>query len=87
MFELVDFSLFQFSDESLKKYDIKVKDNRELVSLINESIVKKCARTTKDKMELLDLRDKILKLIRNEINNLTTADDLSNENTIGLKKN
>jgi hypothetical protein len=59
---------FQCSEETLKKFDLQVKDKKELVNLVNESIFRKCAKTNKEKYELLDLRDKILKLIRYETN-------------------
>lgn len=54
------------SEESLKKFDLNVKDKRELIALINDSIYRKCAKTAKDRFELLDLRDKVLKLVRFE---------------------
>ena len=66
---------FQFGEELYKKFDIRqangdlVKDKRELLQLVNESIFRKCARTSKEKYEVLDLRDKLLKLIRYEVNN------------------
>lgn len=68
---LEKFSLLSCAEESLKKFDILVKDRRQLVSLINDSIFRKCARTSKEKFEVLDLRDKILKLIRYEIQGST----------------
>ena len=64
---LEKFSLLSCAEESLKKFDLQVKDKRELISLINDSVFRKCARTSKEKYELLDLRDKFLKLIRYEI--------------------
>jgi hypothetical protein len=72
---LEQLSQFQFGDELYKKFDIQkangdlVKDKRELVQLVNESIYRKCARTSKEKYEVLELRDKLLKLIRYEVNN------------------
>jgi hypothetical protein len=54
------------SEESLKKFDLNAKDKRELLALINDSIYRKCAKTAKDRFELLDLRDKVLKLVRYE---------------------
>jgi hypothetical protein len=59
---------FQCSEETLKKFDLQVKDKKELVNLVNESIFRKCAKTNKEKFDLLDLRDKLLKLIRYETN-------------------
>ena len=70
---------FQFNDELYKKFDIRqanndlVKDKRELIQLVNESIFRKCARTAKEKYEVLELRDKLLKLIRYEVNNSSIA--------------
>jgi len=61
------FAKLQCSDESLKKFDIQAKDKRELISIINECIFKKCAKNSKERYEVLDLRDKVLKLIRYEI--------------------
>ena len=72
---LEQLSQFQFGDELYKKFDIQkangdlVKDKRELVQLVNESIYRKCARTSKEKYEVLELRDKLLKLIRYDVNN------------------
>lgn len=55
------------SKDALRKFDLGVKDKRELVSLVNESIYRKCAKTAKEKYEVLDLRDKLIKLVRNEL--------------------
>jgi hypothetical protein len=74
-----NFSFLQCSDESLKKFDLQVKDKRELLTLINDSIYRKCAKTCKEKFEVLDLRDKVLKLIRYEIN-LAAASGKSSDN-------
>ena len=51
------FALLQVNEESLKKFDLQVKDKRELQALINDSIYRVCARTSKEKFEVLDLRD------------------------------
>jgi hypothetical protein len=69
---LEQFSFLHCSDEILKKFDLKVKDKRELVQLINESIFRKCAKTSKDKFDVLELRDKVLKLIRYELGAATS---------------
>ena len=72
---LEQFTQFQFGEDLYKKFDIRttngelVKDKRELIQLVNDGIFRKCARTSKDKYEVLDLRDKFLKLIRYEANN------------------
>lgn len=65
-FEL--FTFLPFSEKSLKKFDLNAKDKREFVALINDSLFKKCAKSNKDKFEALDLRDKVLKVIRYELN-------------------
>ena len=62
-------TLFQFNEEAYKKFNLPVKDKRELVALINETIYRKCAKTAKEKFEVLDMRDKVLKLIRFDLNN------------------
>jgi hypothetical protein len=66
-------SVFQFNEESYKKFGLTVKDKRELVALINDTIYRKCAKTSKDRYELLDQRDKILKLIRHDLNTQIAA--------------
>lgn len=71
------FSFLQFGEESFKKFDLNVKDKRELISLINESIYHKCAKTAKEKSEVLDLRDKVLKLIRYEINTQSSSSSIN----------
>lgn len=62
-------SRFQFGDEAYKKFQLSVKDKRELVNLINESVFRKCAKTNQERFEVLDLRDKMLKLVRYELLN------------------
>ena len=42
---------FQCSEETLKKFDLQVKDKKEWVNLVNESIFRKCAKTNKEKYE------------------------------------
>ena len=80
------FAQFQFGEDLYKKFDIRntngelVKDKRELIQLVNDGIFRKCARTSKEKYEVLDLRDKFLKLIRYEANNSTTS--IINDNQI-----
>ncbi len=61
------FSLLQCSEETLKKFDINARNKTHLITTINESIYQKCARTSQEKFDVLELRDKILKLIRYEI--------------------
>ena len=74
---------FQCSEETLKKFDLQVKDKRELVNLVNESIFRKCAKTNKEKLDLLDLRDKLLKLIRYETN-LQSSQSSSEESNVSV---
>lgn len=69
------FQLLQVSEESLKKFDIQVKNKSELITQINNEIFRKCARSGKEKFDVLDLRDKVLKLIRYEINNQTGGNE------------
>ena len=78
---LENFTILQCSEESIKKFDLPVKDKRELISLINDSIYRKCAKTLKEKFDLLDLRDKVLKLIRFEINLSNASINTSSNNT------
>jgi hypothetical protein len=66
-------SVFQFGEEAYKKFGLTVKDKRELVTLINDTIYRKCAKSSKDRYELLDQRDKILKLIRHDLNTQVAA--------------
>jgi hypothetical protein len=66
-------SVFQFNEEAYKKFGLTVKDKRELVALINDTIYWKCAKTSKDRYELLDQRDKVLKLIRHDLNTQVAA--------------
>ena len=77
------FALLQVNEESLKKFDLQVKDKRELHALINDSIYRVCARTSKEKFEVLDLRDKVLKLIRYEVSNQTASGGLEQTILIG----
>lgn len=70
------FSLVQVSEESLKKFDIQVKDKRELIARVNETIFNRWAPTSKDKFEVLDLRDKVLKLIRYEISSQNSTESV-----------
>ena len=72
-------AFLQCSEESLKKFDIAAKDKRELLALVNDSIFRKCAKTCKEKMDVLELRDKVLKLIRYEVGLQTQH--LNNENS------
>jgi hypothetical protein len=80
---LEQFTQFQFGEDLYKKFDIRttngelVKDKRELIQLVNDGIFRKCARTSKDKYEVLDLRDKFLKLIRYEANNNNNLSSLN----------
>lgn len=60
--ELISF--LPIGEDSLKKFDVNAKDKRELIALINDSIYRRCAKTAKEKFEVLDLRDKVLKLVR-----------------------
>ena len=60
------FTILQASEESIKKFDFQVNDKQKLLQLINETF-KKPSKTAKDKFETLLLRDKILKLIRHEL--------------------
>ena len=84
---LEQFTQFQFGEDLYKKFDIRttngelVKDKRELIQLVNDGIFRKCARTSKDKYEVLDLRDKFLKLIRYEANNtnLSSINDINQQ--------
>ncbi len=77
-------ALIGCTEESLKKFDLQVKDKRELVALINESIYRKSAKTSKEKFEVLDLRDKVLKLIRFETNTSNAgASETTTEMLIG----
>lgn len=91
---LEQISQFQFGEELYRKFDIRqangelIKEKRELVQLVNESLLRRCARTSKDKFEALDMRDKLLKLIRYEANNLaaqseSTQQVVSNDILIG----
>jgi hypothetical protein len=68
--------LLQVSEESLKKFDIQAKNKSELIQQINDSIFRKCARTVKEKFDVLDLRDKVLKLIRYEINQTSSQQSI-----------
>ncbi|CAF0860307.1 unnamed protein product [Brachionus calyciflorus] len=70
------FDLLKCSEESIKKFDLQVKDKRELIHLINETFFKKPSKTSKEKFETLLLRDKILKLIRHEINQITPESEI-----------
>ena len=69
------YTFLPVGEDSLKKFDLSVKDKRELISLINESVFRKCAKTAKEKFEVLDLRDKFLKLIRFEVGNSSAQVD------------
>ncbi|RNA21027.1 germinal-center associated nuclear -like isoform X1 [Brachionus plicatilis] len=60
------FSILQASEESIKKFDLQVTDKREFLQLINDTF-KKPSITSKEKFDTLVLRDKILKLIRHEL--------------------
>ena len=71
------YTFLPVGEDSLKKFDLSVKDKRELISLINESVFRKCAKTAKEKFEVLDLRDKFLKLIRFEVGNSSAQVDSS----------
>jgi hypothetical protein len=62
------FSLLQCGEETLKKFDIQARSKAQLITTINDAIYHKCARTSREKYDVLELRDKILKLIRYEIN-------------------
>ncbi len=89
---LEQWSQFQFSEELYKKFDIRkvsgelIVNKKELVQLVNQCIFRKCARTSKEKYDVLELRDKVLKLIRHEVNNSTltssTFSEISNEHAI-----
>jgi hypothetical protein len=89
---LEQFTQFQFGEDLYKKFDIRttngelVKDKRELIQLVNDGIFRKCARTSKDKYEVLDLRDKFLKLIRYEANNtnLSSINDNQQQSTTDI---
>ena len=70
MLTLAQIDAFQCSEETLRKFDLPVKDKKDLVNLVNDSIYRKCAKSNKEKFDLLDLRDKLLKLIRYETNSL-----------------
>ena len=77
------FSFLQCTEENLKKFDIQVKDKKELITHITEHIFRKCAKTNKEKFELLDLRDKVLKLIRFEAGQLTNSVSITLNGTCG----
>lgn len=66
------FALLQCSEETLKKFDLQVRSKSELATLVNDTIFRKAAKSSKEKFDVLDLRDKLLKLIRFEINNQTS---------------
>lgn len=58
---------FSLSKGVLSKFGFKVTNEKQLFDLINKSILKKSACTDQDKLEVLELRDHVLKLVRNEI--------------------
>lgn len=49
-----------FNQDTLEKFGLKVKNKNDLIALIND-LKRKPARTTKDKYEILETRDNILK--------------------------
>ena len=89
---LEQFSQFKFDEELYKKFDIRlpngdlIKDKRELTQLVNDTIFRKCAKTSKEKLDVLDLRDKLLKLIRYEVNNSASNTNESEEILVGMSQ-
>jgi hypothetical protein len=81
----MNLELFQFNEESYKKFNLQqIKEKRELINLINESVYNRCAKTSKEKYEILDLRDKILKLIRFDVDNQIQSVVVDNAQLIAL---
>ena len=84
---LEQLSQFEFSKELYKKFDIRkgsgelISNKKELIQLVNTCIFGKYARTSKEKYEVLELRDKLLKLIRCEINNSMTTTSYASNST------
>lgn len=51
----------EFCQANFEKFGLKINSKRELISIINE-FNRKNGKTPQEKFEILDLRDKILKL-------------------------